>query len=198
MSARHRTRSSSRAPEDGQEGRRGPARAASKAPGALAISAFVLLVLVVGAAGWASRNKQPSGGGQIEPAPQLEAPADPFADIADEDSPEKGAAGSRMRVTSLAPEGMLRDPVWRGALQLAEKAAGLADEAEGARKVGDTATFRAKAIEARDLFQKAIDATVQFETDCIEKYGETDRLVRQLVRARSLWISQRTKYRSIR
>ena len=131
-------------------------------------------------------------------APQAGAPADPFADIADEGSPEKGAAGSRMRVTSLAPEGMLRDPVWRGALQLAEEATGLADEAEGARKAGDTVAFRAKAVEAKELFQKAIDATVQFEIDCIEKYGETDRLVRQMVRARSLWISQRTKYRSIR
>ena len=60
---------------------------------------------------------QQSTGGQGEGTTTAKPAAAPFGDIADEESPSKGAEGSRMRVTSLAPEGMLKDPVWRGALQ---------------------------------------------------------------------------------
>ncbi len=163
------------------------------------MGAFALLIVAIGAAGWASRNTFSASSAE-DVAPGTAPKVDPFADVPEENSPTGGggSGSSRIMETNLAPEGLLAEPTWRGAIDLVEQAFALSKEAETAKKSDDDALYRSKAIKAREVIQRALDATAEFEMNAQEKYGETDRLVRKVIRERQRWFDLRTKYRSLK
>ena len=184
-------------PRDSRSERPRPGRrAASANPSPLAIACFVALILALGVGGWAARAKKAAAEeeGGSAPAPAV----DPFAGVTREAPPTAPAGRARVRESNRAPAGLLKDPRWVGALQIAQDAYALRDLAEDAKASDDWADYTSKAVAAREGFGKALDASRSFEDQSIEKYGENDRQVKQVARERNKWIDLRAKYRKVK
>ncbi len=179
-------------PERPRSGR----RATNANPSPLAIACFVALILALGVGGWAARAKKAAAEeeGGSAPAPVV----DPFADVTREAPPTAPAGRARVRESNRAPAGLLEDPRWVGALQIAQEAYALRDLAEDAKASDDWADYSSKAVAAREGFGKALDASRSFEDQSIDKYGENDRQVKQVARERNKWIDLRAKYRKVK
>lgn len=171
-------------------------RPTASGPGPLAVVCFVGLIAALGVAGWASRNKRAAAGeGASGPAP---AEVDPFASVTREAPPTASGGGGRVRETNRAPAGLLDDPLWLGAVQIAQEGYSLRDQAEDSKASGDLSAFAAKAVNAREAFGRAIDASRAFEDRIIDQYGENDRQVRRVARERNKWFDLRAKYRKVK
>ena len=184
-------------PRDSRPERPRPGRrAASANPSPLAIACFVALILALGVGGWAARAKKAAAEeeGGSAPAPAVA----PFADVAREAPPTAPAGRARVLESNRAPAGLLEDPRWAGALQIAQEAYALRDLAEDAKASDDWADYSSKAVAAREGFGKALDASRSFEDQSIDKYGENDRQVKQIARERNKWIDLRAKYRKVK
>jgi hypothetical protein len=154
------------------------------------------LIAALGVAGWASRNKRAAAGeGASGAAP---AQVDPFANISREAPPTAPGGRGRVRETNRAPVGLLDDPLWLGTMQIAQGAYSLRDQAEDSKASGDLSAFAAKAVNAREAFGRAIDASRAFEDRIIDQYGENDRQVRRVARERNKWFDLRAKYRKVK
>ncbi len=179
---------------DTEGGDRQRRRPTPKGPSPLAIASFVGVVVALAGVGLMMNNAKTPASTQ-EQAPTE--PVDPFANIQREAPPAKGSGpgGSRIIETHRAPSGLLADPAWLGAVEIAKEAYSLRDEAEDAKAAKDSTTFASKAVAAREAFARAIDASRVFEERIIEDFGETDAQVRSAVRERSKWFDLRAKYR---
>jgi hypothetical protein len=157
----------------------------------------VALVLALGVAGWAASTKKAAA--EKEGAAGTPAPAvDPFAGLPPEAPPPSPEGRGRVRESDRAPAGLLKDPRWVGALQVAQEAYALRDLAEDAKASDDFAGFASKAVAAREAFGRALDASRGFEDGIIDQYGEDDRQVKQVARERNKWIDSRAKYRKVK
>ncbi len=172
--------------------------AAGANPSPLAIACFVGLVLALGVAGWSASAKKKAAPDR-EGAPGPPAPAvDPFADLPPEKAPPAPKGMGRIQETNRAPAGLLDDPRWIGAVQIAQDAYALRDLAEDAKASDDFPSFSSKAVAARESFGRALDASRAFEDRIIDQYGEDDRQVMQVARERNKWIDLRAKYRKVK
>jgi hypothetical protein len=163
----------------------------------LAIVCFVALILALGVGGWAFSTKKAAAEKEGASGPPASA-VDPFAGLPPEKAPVAPAGRARARETNLAPAGLLDDPRWVGALQIAHEAYTLRDLAEDAKASDNFASFSSKAVAARESFGKALDASRAFEDRIIDQYGEEDRQVKQVARERNKWLDLRAKYRKVK
>ncbi len=92
---------------------------------------------------------------------------------------------------------LLSAVVWTDAIKSAERAKKLLQEASAADRLGDRSTYKRKALEAREMFHTALEATAQWEYDISETHGESDSQVRAVRSLRGVWFSQRKKLRLI-
>ncbi len=106
-----------------------------------------------------------------------------------------GAPGSKSHNPSVS--GLLAASVWTEAVSTGEKAKVLLQEANLANKNGDRSTYKKKALEARELFHAALEATAQWDYDIAESHGEEDSQVKQVRSLRNVWFDQRKKLRSV-
>ena len=172
-------------------------RAASANPSPVAIACFVALILALGVGGWAASSKKAAA--EKEKAAEIPAPtADPFAGVTREAPPGAPAGRARIKESNRAPAGLLEDPIWVGATQIAQDAYALRDLAEDAKASEDWAGYSSKAVAARESFGTALDASRNFEDRIIDQYGENDRQVMQVAKERNKWIDQRAKYRKVK
>lgn len=124
---------------------------------------------------------------------------DPFADLPDEVGLGLGARGSRWASAfprDPDPTGLEAESIWQEALNQADAAWALADDARQALEAEDKARFKSKGLAARIAFEKAIEATAQWEKDIIQAHGETDSKVRKIIRTRNEWDEQIAYYRT--
>lgn len=182
---------------DQQSPRRTPRKKApSLAPlyGAVGIAILAIIAVAMAqkdkdARSEAAKNTSNTTGSEV---------ANPFADV-----PAGGKAvpspfdssGSKSLNPSAA--GLLGATVWMEAIATAERAKKLLTEANVADRGGDRATYKRKALEARELFHGALEATAQWEYDISEKHGEEDSKVKTVRSLRNVWFDQRKKLRSV-
>ncbi|MCP5021173.1 MAG: hypothetical protein GY930_05290 [bacterium] len=93
--------------------------------------------------------------------------------------------------------GLLEATVWTEAIATAERAKKRLMEAKAADRDGDRSTYKRKALEARELFHGALEATAQWESDISKKHGEEDSKVKTVRSLRNVWFDQRKKLRSV-
>ncbi len=120
---------------------------------------------------------------------------DPFAGLPpDEPPPGKGGSPFDKPAKKSSPFGDLAtvrdDPVWVEATELADRAYELADEAGKALADGDHAAKKAKGKEAKELFEKAVEMTRDWEQEKGKELGFDSPDYKQIQRARSRWIKQ--------
>lgn len=99
--------------------------------------------------------------------------------------------------TTTSAGALLQATVWVNAMASAEKAKQLLLEANEADRLGDRATYKKKAVEARELFHGALEATAMWEIEIEEAHGESDSQVSKVRSRRSIWFSQRKKLRKV-
>ncbi|HIG11629.1 MAG: hypothetical protein ABGY71_00985 [bacterium] len=111
-----------------------------------------------------------------------------FGDLPEEEPPETGAGRSgRRRSTNRAPSGLAQNSDWIAALHKAEKAAGILARAKQAKTSGDRGEWNRLGNLAKEGYDEAIIMTALWEEQLLEKYGETDRQVRDIMRTRNKW-----------
>jgi len=170
---------------------------------------FVVAVLAIGAAGWLNGRRSahpaspPESGPSSVPTPGAGAGAEraaeesPFADIPRESAPAARSGASR-ELVSRAPESLVADPAWVAAKAQAQEAFALSKEAEAAKKAGDDATFRAKAVAAREIMDQVTSDTAVWEESIVQRYGDDDVLVAVIQRERGRWFDLMRKYHGLR
>ncbi len=125
--------------------------------------------------------------------------SNPFADVPAGGKAVPSPFGSSSSKGGLNPSaaGLLGATVWTEAVATAERAKKLLTEARVADRDGDRSTYKRKALEARELFHGALEATAQWEYDISEKHGEEDSKVKTVRSLRNVWFEQRKKLRSV-
>lgn len=164
-----------------------PRRRSSKnpVPGLLAVLLFLGVVGgAVYVAIWADRSKSKAAGEEPE------AEYTPFSSVDPEPLPEpRGRRGDGERKPP-SPEGVADDSSWLRALEIAERGWQHTAEASDAQAAGDQATYREKASAAKKAFDEAFTLTAAFEEALVEKHGERDRQVREIIRTRNKWMDK--------
>lgn len=181
-SSTYRRRQEADEPE--RRSRRRPAKS-----GPPLVPIFALLVLIAGSivlARFVAQNKEP------EPPPKEKIDASEiFGDLPEEEPPPPRVHGAgREPITNRAPAGLMDDRTWLEALKIAEQAAVTLAEATRAKANGDHSAWNEKGNAAKELYDKAIEMTALWEDEIREKYGDTDRQVREIMSLRSKWIDK--------
>ncbi|MCB9914470.1 MAG: hypothetical protein H6828_04900 [Planctomycetes bacterium] len=163
-------------------------RAPAKKGGPPMVPILALVVVLVGAIVVARLvAKAPA---PVEEGPKVDASAI-FGDLPEEQPPVPGSGGpggGRFKVTDKAPSGLTDNATWIAALHTAEEAAALFAKAKDAKAKDDRAKFNEYGNQAKDLYNKAVEDTALWEEELIEKYGDTDRQVRDIMRIRNGWL----------
>jgi len=157
---------------------------------ALPIVPLLALVVMVGAAIWFARL---IAGGTPEPAPAepVKSGYMPFSDVPPEEPPTPGERVTDSGTYARAPNDLAAsNPDWARALELAAEADGYFAQAQKAKADGDHALFNEKGKLAKETYDEAFTLTATWEEELFEKYGERDRQVREIVRARTRWIDR--------
>ncbi len=123
----------------------------------------------------------------VEAAPPK---ADPFADVPEEAPPQRagGGGGSKYTFVSQAPDGLANDANWKAALVIGTEGEKLYDEAKKAHAANDRALLNEKGRQARDKLVSAVEMTAAWEEELLEKYGDGNLQVREIVAIRSRWV----------
>lgn len=174
---------------DPSEGRR--RRPPKKSSNAWLVPVLVVVVLGGGAAFAVLQGerdaRQAEGAAQ---AAERDGKPKPFANVPDDvPPPPRSAAGGKAR-KGTAPDGLAQNPVWQRALEQAEMAQKLYDEATAAKVEGDTKTLNAKGNEAKALYDQALEDTAVWEEELVEKYGDGEPQVAAIMRVRSRWFDR--------
>jgi len=161
--------------------------------------AIGIAILAIIAVAMAQKDKDArSDASKQAPVDTVDEDSNPFADIPAGTkvvpSPFDSSPSSN---STPSATGLLTAPVWITALADAEQAKTLLQAANAADRKGDRATYKKKALEARELFHKALEATAQWEYDISEAHGEADERVSKVRSLRNVWFDQRKKLRLI-
>ena len=189
------------APSGGRPTRR-PRAARNPRSTAAAMGMFLVAVLAIGVAGWLNGKRSTNAPQGDPPAPGGAHAADPaadspFADIPRESAPA-GRSGAAANLVSRAPESLVQDPGWVAAKEKAQEAYRLSTEAESAKKAGDDATYRARAVAAREIMDQVTSDTAEWEESIVQRYGDDDVLVAVIQRERGRWFDLMRKYHGLR
>ena len=156
------------------------------------VIAILLLLALVGGIGFAVKKSQEEK--QVTAAENVSDEPAPFSSVPDEAPPDLSGRGNRTGVK--AGEGLLTDPTWVQAKQLADEGYALAEESKAAEKAGDTASYQAKAGQGHDKFAEAVEMTAIWEEGLVEKHGDGDPVVKGIMKVRSRWFAQMRKLRA--
>jgi len=115
---------------------------------------------------------------------------DPFADVPAEAPPTKQGGSSKYNFVSKAPDGLTDNANWKDACKLAQAGEELFKLATEAKAAGDTATLNEKGREAREKLTSAVEMTAVWEEELLEKYGDGNVAVREIMKVRSGWIDK--------
>ncbi len=184
--------------EDQEEGgRRQPGR--NQSPNMAPVIGIVSIVAIGGVmfAVYANQHKKSvddaEGGG-----PPIEV-VDPFAGVPDEAGPtSRSPGGKRSGLVNRSPEGLLDDPVWNAATVKANEGYAHHAAAQAALKAKDNDSYLAKGLAARDLFNQVLEDTADWELGLLDKFGENDRKVSQIMAERERWFGVIRKYKGLR
>jgi hypothetical protein len=115
---------------------------------------------------------------------------DPFADVPAEAPPQRagGGGGSQYTFVSQAPDGLANDENWKAALVIGAEGERLCDEAKKAHAANDRALLNDKGRQAREKLTTAVEMTAAWEEELLEKYGDGNLQVREIMAIRSRWI----------
>lgn len=153
------------------------------------LATFVIVVMVVGVFLFARMFTPPSEGSEEEP--QNERPS-PFADLPPEDfgEPRQTGGNRRPRRAENVPAELAEHADWGDAQSAAREGALLAAEAEDLQAAGDFAAYRAKADEAKERYERALELTALWAERLQEKLGEDHPEVLALAHHRTQWRKQ--------
>ena len=158
------------------------------------IGMFVLVGLAIGVVGWMNSEKVKQAASEEQAA---EAPKGPFQGLPEETGPKSNSSpgASRAPRGAVDLESLSDDPVWLAALEQVKPGYALVAEAEAAKKAKNQPLFDQKAVAARKIFDSAIENTAIWEEGLQEKFGDTDPVVRKVIRERDKWFDIIRKYR---
>lgn len=100
-------------------------------------------------------------------------------------------------LTNNAPPGLADHATFAEGRKLAAEATTLYDEAVAAQKAGDAATYAAKATEAREKFDRALEVTADWQIDLISKYSSKDVQVDAISKEIDRWQDKLKKVRKV-
>ena len=167
--------------DEGQRPRRRP-----KKQGPPLVPILALIVVMAGAvylARQAAQNKP-----EEEPPKEEVRAAEIFGDLPEEEPPDRSGFGQGGRkLTNTAPAGLAENPTWIQAQEVAAEAAAVLTVAKGAKAAGDHAVWSEKGNEAKELYDKAIIMTADWEDELMAQYGDKDRQVKAIMNERSKW-----------
>jgi hypothetical protein len=165
--------------------RRPPARSG---PTSLLWLGILVLVILGGGAILAvlkKREASAQAAGAETPAAEK-----PFADLPPEEPPPRRAGSADTPEPFGSPESLLSDPVWQRAVELAGQGEEHYRAALDAKTRGDVPTLNARGNQAKKAFDEALESTAQLEEELIAARGETDPLVRDVMRTRNGWFDR--------
>lgn len=127
------------------------------------------------------------------PAPKAETPS-PFSDLSAVPAekppppPKVNIAGDG-RTHPMSPLDLLEDATWKKAVGVAKEGEDLASQAQEAKARGDLEHVK---LTSRALakYDEAIGLTADWEEGLLEKHGDVDPRVREVVKARNVWIDR--------
>lgn len=122
---------------------------------------------------------------------------DPFGDLETKVPLPRGNRPARPRTTNLAPVSVMTDPVWVAATGKAKIAEALIKEGESAKKSGRLVAYEQKVGAAQEIYDAILGETADWEEALFAKYGDTDKLIRQIKKERDRWFDVIRKYRKV-
>ncbi len=175
-------------------------------PDLTAIYAFMgIAIAAILTAAFVAQQRKASEQGKAQAAPQTQPEDNPFADLAA--TPPKvptrrpsssSSKSSKKQLTDLAPPSVLSAAVWMEARSQADIAMKLLGEAELAKKKDQYALYEQKAVAGREILDKQLENTADWEAELFEQYGDNDRIVDKVSAIRSRWFKQVGKYRKVK
>ncbi len=188
--------SESERPESERPRRKGPSKSSSLAP----LYGGVLIAIMAIVAVALSKNAKQAKSDRDAQVPTKPAVTsdDPFADLNLEDdyTPSSNLA-SDGKVLPASPADLLSEDGWLKAEDLAKQAKAKLKTANDADDAGNRKLYKERAVAARDLYDKALDDTVEWEIAIVEAHGEKDKRVARVLSERNSWLSARKKLRKV-
>jgi len=167
------------------------AKRSSKAPSLAPLYGGVLVAIMAIVAVALAKKNDDAIEEHNQPKAQDESPSgNPFSRTAK-------SSGTTSKPGNPAGADVLQDPVWTTALETAEQGVIKLREAREKRDAGDTENYIDLGIEARDLFNQALDDTVQWELDLIDAHGEDDPQLKKVAKERAKWSKHRRELRHV-
>lgn len=162
-------------------------RAGSGSTGALWLGLLIVVILGGGVALSVLKKREAEARPTSQAAPEKPRP---FADMPPEQPPPSGAPRGAAEKPFESPASLLSDPQWQRAVELAEEGEALYQQAVEAKSRGDVATLNAVGNEAKRKLDEALESTAELEQDLIARRGESDPLVRDVLRVRNHWFDR--------
>lgn len=172
--------------ENAREGSQGGRRPARSTNMAMYVPILLAAVIVAGIGLAILADKQPEEKPVVASAPKR----DPFADVPPEAPPTKTGGSSKYTFVSKAPDGLTNDENWKAATKIAAEGELLFQEATQAKAAGDVPLLNSKGREARDKLTTAVEMTAAWEEELLEKYGDGNLQVREIMKVRTGWIDK--------
>ena len=125
--------------------------------------------------------------------------SNPFEGLVDEygATPKSKAEVPEGEQLPPSPRDLLSNEIWETAEENGEQGKAMLKSAYGAEDAGNHALYKERALKARDLFDLALDSTVEWEIEIVEAHGESDRRVGQVLADRNTWFTLRKKLRKV-
>jgi hypothetical protein len=145
-----------------------------------------IMLLVVGAVAVAmliQDSKETASAAEVVQEPEHK----PFSKYREEAPPARKADENPWRE---APAGLANADVWIEALAIGKAADEKLAEANKARSGGDNAMYQAQGKSAKETYDKALLMTAEWEAGLIDKYGERNPQVRQIMGIRTRWFDK--------
>lgn len=177
-------------PQEARPERRRTKRGPSLAPlyGGMLVAILAIVVVALAKKNDKAREGAEQPVVEDDPAPR----GNPFSRTARSKNGEDATASYET-----APSDLLQSQVWIDALGTAEEGLIALRAAREKRDAGDQGGYIDGAVHARDLFNQALDDTVEWEMGLVEKHGEQDPLVRKVQEERAKWFQHRKSLRQV-
>ncbi len=167
---------------DQDGGERSRRRVPAKSAGPPLVPILALVFVIVGAiiaARFIASNKQ-----EVVDKPKVD-PSSVYGDLPEDLPPVPGQR--RSGSTNRAPEGLASNPLWVETLRIVEEADAVFDKAKEAKAANNHSEWNKLGNEAKVLYDKALEKSALWEEELQEKYGDTDRQVREIMHMRTKW-----------
>ena len=136
--------------------------------------------------------KKPEAAKSAQSAKQSSAADKPFSDLGPDRFAHKASTESATPApfSAASPLDLEHNETWMKALALAEEGEALWQEVTDAKAENDRTTLNEKGRQAKDKFDAAFSSTALLEEQLLEKHGDSNPSVRQMVKTRSVWVKR--------